>query len=76
MSYPQLGEASRYMHKSQGMGNDIPVEPRQVHLELIDSAVSAENPIFLQVFLIISQIGQKLFQKMTYVFNWKNYKRI
>ncbi|WP_085992994.1 NEW3 domain-containing protein [Oceanobacillus senegalensis] len=37
MSYPQLGEESRYMHKSQGMGNDIPVEPRQFHLELINS---------------------------------------
>src|SRR5699024_3072071 len=34
MSYPQLGEKSRYLHKSQGMGNDIPVEPRQYHLEL------------------------------------------
>lgn len=38
MSYPQLGEASRYMHKSQGMGNDIPVEPRKVHFELMNSA--------------------------------------
>ncbi|GAA0486133.1 PIG-L family deacetylase [Salinibacillus aidingensis] len=37
MSYPQLGEKSRYMHKSQGMGNDIPVEPRQFHLKLINS---------------------------------------
>ncbi|RDW20613.1 PIG-L family deacetylase [Oceanobacillus chungangensis] len=44
MSYPQLGEASRYMHKSQGMGNDIPIAPRQVHLELIDSVASTENP--------------------------------
>lgn len=39
MSYPQLGEASRYLHKSQGMGRDIPVEPRQVHLKLAESAV-------------------------------------
>lgn len=35
MTYPQLGEESRYMHKSQGMGKDIPAEPRQVHLELL-----------------------------------------
>ncbi|PLR94505.1 hypothetical protein CVD19_17425 [Bacillus sp. T33-2] len=39
MTYPQLGEQSRYMHKSQGMGADIPAAPRQVHLELLDSAV-------------------------------------
>ena len=43
MTYPQLGEASRYLHKSQGMGRDLPVEPRQAHLELIDDAVDAES---------------------------------
>ena len=43
MSYPQLGEASRYLHKSQGMGRDLPVAPRQAHLELIDIAVDADN---------------------------------
>ncbi|MBT2678764.1 PIG-L family deacetylase [Bacillus sp. ISL-35] len=43
MSYPQLGEASRYMHKSQGMGNDIPVAPRETHLELLYSAVDTNN---------------------------------
>ncbi|WP_010676539.1 NEW3 domain-containing protein [Bacillus timonensis] len=43
MSYPQLGEASRYLHKSQGMGRDIPVEPRQQHLKLEKSAVEAES---------------------------------
>jgi LmbE family N-acetylglucosaminyl deacetylase len=43
MSYPQLGEASRYLHKSQGMGRELPVEPRQAHLELIHNAVHAEN---------------------------------
>jgi LmbE family N-acetylglucosaminyl deacetylase len=43
MSYPQLGEASRYMHKSQGMGNDIPVAPRQTHLELRFSAVDTDG---------------------------------
>ncbi|MFO1444360.1 PIG-L family deacetylase [Bacillus sp. Bva_UNVM-123] len=43
MTYPQLGEESRYMHKSQGMGNDIPAEPRQVHLELLDSAVDTKG---------------------------------
>ncbi|MEH7247616.1 NEW3 domain-containing protein [Neobacillus niacini] len=43
MSYPQLGEASRYLHKSQGMGNDIPVAPRQSHLKLIHSAVATAS---------------------------------
>lgn len=43
MSYPQLGEESRYMHKSQGMGNDISVEPRQTHLELLFSAVDTNK---------------------------------
>ncbi|QUW22821.1 PIG-L family deacetylase [Sporosarcina sp. Marseille-Q4063] len=43
MTYPQLGEASRYLHKSQGMGRDLPAEPRQAHLELIDDAVDTES---------------------------------
>ncbi|WP_172370941.1 PIG-L family deacetylase [Sporosarcina jiandibaonis] len=43
MTYPQLGEASRYLHKSQGMGRDLPVEPRQAHLELIHDSVQAES---------------------------------
>ncbi|AVR00256.1 hypothetical protein OBCHQ24_14985 [Oceanobacillus iheyensis] len=42
MTYPQLGEESRYMHKSQGMGRDLPAEPRQTHLELITSSVDHE----------------------------------
>lgn len=44
MTYPQLGEESRYMHKSQGMGRDIPAEPRQTHLELIKEAVHTDYP--------------------------------
>lgn len=44
MTYPQLGEESRYMHKSQGMGNDIPAEPRQVKIELVKAVDSANNP--------------------------------
>src|SRR5699024_490233 len=43
MSYPQIGEASRYLHKSQGMGRDVPIEPRQFHLELTSSAVDGEE---------------------------------
>src|SRR5690625_2494348 len=46
MSYPQIGEASRYLHKSQGMGNDIPVEPRQFHLELVDHSVDDDGDLF------------------------------
>lgn len=37
ITYPQLGEKSRYLHKSQGMGKDIPAEPRKIHLELVHS---------------------------------------
>ena len=51
MSYPQLGEESRYLHKSQGMGNDVPVEPRQAHLELkktIDDA-DGDDGIFANI---------------------------
>ncbi|WHX98421.1 NEW3 domain-containing protein [Neobacillus sp. DY30] len=43
MSYPQLGEASRYLHKSQGMGNAIPVAPRQLHLKLTESALQTDS---------------------------------
>ncbi|MBT2647298.1 PIG-L family deacetylase [Bacillus sp. ISL-34] len=43
MTYPQLGEQSRYLHKSQGMGSDIPAAPRQIHLDLKQSAVDAKN---------------------------------
>lgn len=38
-TYPQLGEESRKLHKSQGMGRDLPVEDYFVSLELIKSAV-------------------------------------
>lgn len=44
MSYPQIGEASRYLHKSQGMGQDIPVAPRQFHLELLKSSTPTTDP--------------------------------
>ncbi|WP_050613421.1 NEW3 domain-containing protein [Bacillus testis] len=37
MTYPQLGEESRFLHKSQGMGSKIPAEPRKVYLELAKS---------------------------------------
>ncbi len=43
MTYPQLGEQSRYLHKSQGMGSDIPAAPRQIHLDLKQSAVRYKN---------------------------------
>ncbi|WP_340372734.1 NEW3 domain-containing protein [Peribacillus sp. FSL E2-0218] len=43
MTYPQLGEQSRYLHKSQGMGSDIPAEPRQIHLDLKQSAVNIKK---------------------------------
>ncbi|WP_096437141.1 PIG-L family deacetylase [Alteribacter populi] len=37
MTYAQLGEESRYLHKSQGMGRDLAVEPLYVHLDLVKS---------------------------------------
>lgn len=43
MNYPQLGEASRYLHKSQGMGREIPVEPTQTQLELIKSVAQTDS---------------------------------
>lgn len=48
MSYPQIGEESRYMHKSQGMGRDVPVEPKQFHLDLDKTIYSnqEEDTIF------------------------------
>ncbi|MGP4073357.1 NEW3 domain-containing protein [Piscibacillus sp. B03] len=59
MTYPQLGEESRYMHKSQGMGNDIPVEPRRFNLELINSVEEFEE--------------DSLFKGVPYDFNeWAN----
>ncbi|SEQ64561.1 NEW3 domain-containing protein [Piscibacillus halophilus] len=59
MTYPQLGEESRYMHKSQGMGNDIPAEPRQFHLELVKSVEDMDN--------------DSLFKGVPYDFNeWAN----
>lgn len=50
-SYPQIGEQSRYLHKSQGMGKDIPVEPRTVNLELAESIYSekADDELFKEV---------------------------
>ncbi|UFT98812.1 NEW3 domain-containing protein [Radiobacillus kanasensis] len=39
MTYPQLGEKSRYLHKSQGMGNEVEPGSRIEYLELIKSAV-------------------------------------
>ncbi|AZB44629.1 hypothetical protein CEF21_21350 [Bacillus sp. FJAT-42376] len=36
-TYPQIGEQSRFLHKSQGMGRDLPAEPRSIHLKLTKS---------------------------------------
>ncbi|WP_462410626.1 NEW3 domain-containing protein [Neobacillus sp. Marseille-QA0830] len=49
MTYPQLGEQSRYMHKSQGMGSDIPAAPRQVDLELFKNRVGNQTDLFAGV---------------------------
>ncbi|MBA4494561.1 PIG-L family deacetylase [Paenactinomyces guangxiensis] len=49
LTYPQLGEESRKLHKSQGMGRDLPVEDYWVSLELVHSSVGKvkqESTIF------------------------------
>ncbi|NHM33875.1 NEW3 domain-containing protein [Neobacillus terrae] len=49
MTYPQLGEQSRFMHKSQGMGSNIPAAPRQVNLELFKTTVGNQPDLFAGV---------------------------
>lgn len=44
LTYPQLGEESRKLHKSQGMGRDIPVADQFVNLQLSKSKVGATGP--------------------------------
>lgn len=48
MTYPQLGEKSRYLHKSQGMGNEIPAGPETINLRLGKSVkgIPAEEDLF------------------------------
>ncbi|SEM99082.1 PIG-L family deacetylase [Lihuaxuella thermophila] len=49
LTYPQLGEESRKLHQSQGMGRDLPVQDYWVSLELAFSSVGAvkkESTIF------------------------------
>ncbi|MFF2447849.1 NEW3 domain-containing protein [Neobacillus sp. NPDC058068] len=60
MTYPQLGEQSRYMHKSQGMGNDIPAAPRQVDLELLKTAVGKQPALFAGVPYNFSEWAKEL----------------
>lgn len=52
LTYPQLGEESRKLHKSQGMGRDLPVEDYFVSLQLKKSKVGTpgqEKSIFDQL---------------------------
>jgi LmbE family N-acetylglucosaminyl deacetylase len=62
MTYPQLGEQSRYLHKSQGMGSDIPAAPRQIHLDLKQSAVDtkSESDLFAGVPYNFTEWAEKL----------------
>lgn len=43
LTYPQLGEESRKLHKSQGMGRDLPVEEYWVSLELVKSMTGGKT---------------------------------
>lgn len=42
-TYPQLGEDSRFLHKSQGMGRDLPIEDYFISLYLQESVVGSGN---------------------------------
>jgi len=63
-SYPQLGEESRFMHKSQGMGNVIEIEPRTSYLELVNSAVDEKgsNDLFAGIPADFAEWAQYLSQ--------------
>ncbi|QDP42225.1 hypothetical protein FN924_15430 [Radiobacillus deserti] len=58
MTYPQLGEKSRYLHKSQGMGNEVEPGSRIEYLELVKSAVGD-----------IPEQEESLFEGLYYDFN-------
>ncbi|MBV6685545.1 PIG-L family deacetylase [Bacillus sp. JRC01] len=64
-SYPQIGEESRFLHKSQGMGSEIPVAPRQVHLELVKSrdSSSGKDQLFKGIPYDFNEWAVKLPQK-------------
>ncbi|WP_408007915.1 NEW3 domain-containing protein [Pseudalkalibacillus sp. A8] len=38
-TYPQIGEESRYLHKSQGMGREVEPGSEMVYLDLVKSAI-------------------------------------
>ncbi|ASN04368.1 PIG-L family deacetylase [Virgibacillus necropolis] len=65
MTYPQLGEKSRYLHKSQGMGNDIPAEPETINLRLAKSVkdIPAEEDLFDGLAYDFSEIASQLNSK-------------
>ncbi|KSU81926.1 NPCBM-associated, NEW3 domain of alpha-galactosidase [Fictibacillus enclensis] len=51
-TYPQIGEESRFLHKSQGMGQDIPAVPRTINLKLEKSRVGTpgkEQTLFNEI---------------------------
>ncbi|SDQ17155.1 NEW3 domain-containing protein [Virgibacillus salinus] len=62
MTYPQLGEKSRYLHKSQGMGNDIPAEPEKINLRLAKSLkdIPEQEDLFDGLAYDFSEIASQL----------------
>ncbi|WP_404455284.1 NEW3 domain-containing protein [Virgibacillus necropolis] len=62
MTYPQLGEKSRYLHKSQGMGNDIPAGPEAINLRLAKSVkdIPAEEDLFDGLAYDFTEIASQL----------------
>jgi LmbE family N-acetylglucosaminyl deacetylase len=63
MTYPQLGEQSRYLHKSQGMGKDIPAESKMVHLKLekaFHTDPGKEESLFQDLPYNLKEYGEQL----------------
>ncbi|AST91656.1 hypothetical protein BC6307_10375 [Sutcliffiella cohnii] len=62
-TYAQLGEDSRYLHKSQGMGREVPVAPLYVHLDLVKSVhpiPDKEETIFDSLDFSFTEVAERL----------------
>ncbi|GAK03712.1 hypothetical protein JCM19037_2055 [Geomicrobium sp. JCM 19037] len=68
-TYPQLGEESRFLHRSQGMGRDLPIEDFFQSLNLAGSQVSEEDEedIFTGLAFDLREYGKTLDNR-----SWEN----
>ncbi|MGF7087675.1 LmbE family N-acetylglucosaminyl deacetylase [Kroppenstedtia sanguinis] len=63
LTYPQLGEESRKLHKSQGMGRDLPEADYWVSLELVKSSTgkkAQESSLFAGIPVTLADLGTTL----------------